>query len=204
MQEATIPDPLIGASVHSELLQASASRYLSVREVIATDLPEVAALLMESFPPPHPLLYWMSPVLKMGIYQDLRGRLAQPQQVCLIGVEKTIGVAGSEHSTIVGVVEVAVRSDSYWQPRKYAYLSNLAVRPDYRRRGVAQRLLLASERAVYDWGLREIYLHVLESNQPARQLYTQAGYSIRSADPRWLASMMGYSRKLFLCKSLRG
>lgn len=193
----------MGTSVQNQLSQSAVSRYLSVRAAVVDDLPEVAALLMQGFPPPHPLLHWMSPVLKLGIHQDLRGRLALKQHVCLIGIEKTIGVAGNEHSTIVGVVEVAVRSDSYWQPSKYAYLSNLAVLPSYRRRGVAQRLLLASERAVYDWGLRELYLHVLDTNQPARQLYAQAGYGIRSADPRWLTSLTGHSRKLFLCKSLQ-
>ena len=58
-----------------------------------------------------------------------------------------------------------------------AYLSNLAVRPPHRRKGLARQLLSACEDLVRDeWSLPEIYLHVDLLNTAAAELYHAAGY----------------------------
>lgn len=47
-----------------------------------------------------------------------------------------------------------------WIKRQgYAYVSNVAVSPAARRRGVARRLMAASEALAGEWGCRKLALH---------------------------------------------
>jgi len=58
-----------------------------------------------------------------------------------------------------------------------AYLSNLAVRPSYRRRGVAKQLLDTCEALVRDtWSMPALHLHVDLNNTAAAALYRVCGY----------------------------
>ena len=56
------------------------------------------------------------------------------------------------------------------------YISNVAVRPDYRRRGVAEALLAALEARGRALMLSFLTLEVRESNAPAVALYEKRGY----------------------------
>lgn len=58
-------------------------------------------------------------------------------------------------------------------------LSNLAVSPDARRRGVANALCNEVDALVEDWGYNEVHLLVEAANEPARTLYQEKnGYRI--------------------------
>ena len=57
-----------------------------------------------------------------------------------------------------------------------AYLSNLAVDPRHRRKGIARRLVTASERVAKLWGFEEIYLHVEDGNIAAERLYISGAW----------------------------
>lgn len=185
--------------------QSSSSSPFVVRAVRSQDLSEVSELLAESFHLQPDFMRWLIPIMRMGIYEDLRNRLrsASPNYLCLVALD-TAYKEGQE-GPIVGTVEIGLRSANPWQPRtsEYAYLSNLAVRPGNRRQGVAQQLLRACDRAVLDWGFQDIYLHVLENNQQARCLYFKSGYALETADPNWGAWLFGQPRRLFLHKNLR-
>lgn len=65
-----------------------------------------------------------------------------------------------------------------WEEVRYRpLLSNLAVAPEYRRRGIARRLLeLAEVTAREAMGFDELLLKVEQTNAPARELYRQLGY----------------------------
>ena len=53
-----------------------------------------------------------------------------------------------------------------------AYLSNVAVLPEYRRRGLASKLLFAVEHVVREeWGMSALHLHLDLRNENARRLY---------------------------------
>ena len=57
-----------------------------------------------------------------------------------------------------------------------AYVVYVAVQPEYRRRGVARRLLERAEQEARARGLAVMALAVTESNRKARTLYRTAGY----------------------------
>jgi ribosomal protein S18 acetylase RimI-like enzyme len=142
---------------------------------------------------------WAYPMLRLGIYEDLRNRLrsSSPHYVCLVAVA---GVS----EELAGTVEIALRSPYSWQSRssQYPYISNLAVKTSSRRRGVARQLLLACERTALEWGYSDLYLHVLENNHHARQLYLKTGYQVRLVEPSYSAWLFRHPKRLFLHKPL--
>lgn len=58
-----------------------------------------------------------------------------------------------------------------------AFVFNVAVEPDLRRRGYGRAIMLAAERWCQDNGLTTIGLHVFAHNPGARALYEQLGFS---------------------------
>ncbi len=70
----------------------------------------------------------------------------------------------------------AVAFALYWLIAGEAELLQIVVSPNYRRRGLAQRLLGQSEEELQKLGAETIYLEVAERNKPARRLYEQLGF----------------------------
>ncbi len=162
-------------------------------------LGQAAAVITESFHPAGDWSSWFSPLLRLAIQQDLRMRVedCSSHSICLVGMMQT---SRQTEQQIVGVIEVALRYLDVWQDSRFAYVSNLAVRPDYRQQGLGQQLLIACERQVAAWGLHELYLHVLENNQSARRLYSKLGYRVHTADIFYLGMLLGQPRRLLLHK----
>jgi ribosomal protein S18 acetylase RimI-like enzyme len=178
-----------------------------IRSVRHQDLPSLAEVLARSFHTQDGPMGWMYPLMRMGIYEDLRQRLnsKSPRQVCLIAVPATRSIASTlSPQPLVGTVEVAQRQGLFWQFRqtRYLYVSNLAVQADYRRQGVARQLLRACDRVAIEWEIPDLYLHVLENNYGARQLYAQAGYRLEKTDVGLSSLLLGQPRQLFLHKRL--
>jgi [ribosomal protein S18]-alanine N-acetyltransferase len=63
-----------------------------------------------------------------------------------------------------------------WTIADQAELGNVAVEPDSRRRGIAQRLLSAAVERARERGARECFLEVRETNLPAQELYRKNGF----------------------------
>lgn len=181
--------------------------HFSVRGAQALDLTNLADILADSFHSRTGIAGWAYPLLRLGIYEDLRNRLRStpPQYKCLVAVAAiptTTGVC----EQIAGTVEIALRFPPSWQPRgsKYPYISNLAVKTSCRRQGAAKQLLLACERTALEWGYSDLYLHVLENNHQARQLYLKSGYQLRQVEPNYGAWLLGHPKRLLLQKHLPG
>jgi [ribosomal protein S18]-alanine N-acetyltransferase len=66
---------------------------------------------------------------------------------------------------------------AYWRTLDEAMITNVAVAPDWRGRGVGRRLLDALVRQAVDEKLSGLTLEVRPSNQPARRLYEAAGFT---------------------------
>ena len=58
------------------------------------------------------------------------------------------------------------------------YVSTIDVHPDYRRLGLASRMLAIAEDAVREMGAARIILQVEVNNEPAKTLYRKLGYRI--------------------------
>jgi ribosomal protein S18 acetylase RimI-like enzyme len=174
----------------------------NIRAVKQADLIELVDVLASSFHPQTGLNQWLFPLLRLGIYEDFRQRLRSahsPDYSCLVAVK-----SGESYSPVLGTVEVTLRPTQFLliSTNPHPYLSNLAVNEIYRRQGIAHHLLLACERIVAERGYHDLYLHVLENNQPAKQLYLKAGYRIQSAEPLWCSWLLKRPRRLLLHKTL--
>jgi ribosomal protein S18 acetylase RimI-like enzyme len=145
--------------------------------------------------------------MRIGIYEDLkqRFRAAPAHYVCLASTLAASPSTATPENWLVGTVELAPPRHPPWikASNHRLYLSNLAVRGTHRRTGVARQLLMACEQTACQWGFSELCLHVMEDNQPARQLYGQAGYQLEQAEVT-LLTLCGQPRRLRLRKVLSG
>ena len=199
--------------------QSQHSSHFQIRAAQPEDLTGLAEILADSFHSQDGSLGWAYPLLRLGIYEDLRNRLrsTSPHHICLVAYDRVVraateGCPKGAGDEVAGTVEMAVRSTEPWARNgnasaksahyRYPYVSNLAVRPTHRRQGVAGHLLLSCERVALDWGFQDLYLHVLENNYQARQLYFKLGYRLYQVDSSWSTWLLGRPRQLFLHKHL--
>ena len=73
-----------------------------------------------------------------------------------------------------GIVAARVGLEAYRQP--FAELIDLCVRPEFRRRGLAERLTAECEREAASRGFRGLFLQTEIENQAAHRLYTGLGF----------------------------
>ncbi|MEB3336375.1 MAG: GNAT family N-acetyltransferase [Leptolyngbyaceae bacterium] len=205
------PFPSAHKSLGPEFLQqTSNTSRLIIRSVQSKDLLPLAEVLADSFHSRTGLACWFYPLLRMGIYEDLRSRFrsAAPDYVCLVAVEPAhptvLADSRSASEYVAGTVEMALRTSAPWQNRQsqYLYLSNLAVRKECRRQGIAQQLLQSCERIARSWGFPDLYLHVMENNDQARGLYSKLEYRLQQVEPDWGALMLRQPRRCLLHKHL--
>ena len=173
------------------------------------DLDSLAGLLADCFHGREGWLGWLHPFFRVGIYEDLRIRIRRSPKEYRCWTATVAPVKGGVGDRVlanelVGTIELSTRSSMPlgWNGGRYPYIANLAVRPDYRRQGIAKQLLLACEATARDWGFQDIYLHVLDDNQPARQLYQQLGYFSESSLAASWTWPLKRSQRLFLHKRL--
>ncbi|ACK70319.1 GCN5-related N-acetyltransferase [Gloeothece citriformis PCC 7424] len=175
-----------------------------VRPARSSDLKKVAEVLTLCFHPPQVLFSWLYPLLKLGVYEDLRARLrsASPHYQCFVACHQVItSTSTKEQEEIIGTVEISLRSEWPGTPPT-AYISNLAVSSHCRRQGIARKLLLKCEQIALEWGFKELYLHVLEDNHVAKQLYLSSGYQLHRIDFNLNSWLFGSPRRLCLIKKL--
>lgn len=178
---------------------------LEIRSARHEDLQSLAEILTNSFHPPHGLMWWMNPILKLGIYEDLRGRLnsGTAYYICLVASKIAIDECEKKRD-IVGTVEMSVRSNNSWPNLGYRhpYISNLAVKSSCRRQGVARKLLQRCEQIALAWKFQEISLHVLENNEQAKHLYFSSGYQLRQTESNFNGWVFNHPERLLLSKRL--
>ena len=171
---------------------------ITIRAAQFDDVEGLAEVLAQSFHPRQGLS-WIYPVLKLGIYEDLRSRLrsSSPHYACLVAL---IPATSEKEEEVIGTVEVALRTVWLATHSQYPYISNLAVKAAYRRQGIAQKLLSKCEQVAGDWGFQEISLHVLDNNEQARQLYSKSGYRLQKAEDSLMSWLFKRPQRLLLSK----
>jgi ribosomal protein S18 acetylase RimI-like enzyme len=87
---------------------------------------------------------------------------------------------------------------------RVAYLSNLAVRTDYRSRGLGRSLIGAVESLARRWGFEEIYLHAATQQERLLAMYGALSYQqLPDFDqPPWVLAFSGREPTRYHCKAL--
>lgn len=67
---------------------------------------------------------------------------------------------------------------AFWKVLDQIHINNLAIRPDYRRRGLARQLLVRVMEEAVRLGAPTATLEVRRSNDAARELYQSAGFKL--------------------------
>jgi ribosomal protein S18 acetylase RimI-like enzyme len=154
----------------------------------ASDIPQLVEVLMNSFYPPQRLSRWVAPLMRLGLYEDLKIRLTSQTKRYFCWVAMPMDAANPE---VLGTVELSLRQCQPWRPfcRRRAYIANLAVNPTSRRQGIAKKLLEQCETVALQWGYSTLYLHVAIDNPAAICLYQQLGYRFAQLrlKPGWLS-----------------
>ncbi|TYK00019.1 Acyl-CoA N-acyltransferases superfamily protein isoform 1 [Cucumis melo var. makuwa] len=175
---------------------------ITVREARIEDCWEVAETHCSSFFPEYsfPLDF----VLRVDRLVAMLSGLSVPngcRRICLVAV-----IGGSENDSfligpddfkiggfdgkvslnkgyVAGILTVDTVAD--FLPRKgpmrqrrtgIAYISNVAVRERFRRKGIAKKLILKAEAEARNWGCRAIALHCDTNNPGATKLYRGQGF----------------------------
>ncbi len=72
-----------------------------------------------------------------------------------------------------------------WLVVDEAHIATIATHPDFRRRGVGERILLASLRAVRAEGARRAFLEVRVGNEAAQAMYRKYGFEVTGRRPKY-------------------
>ncbi len=169
---------------------------MTIYPATLADLDALCDVLALAFHPPQGFQSLFFYFYKLSIGADLQQRLgSRERHYCCL--------AAWVDGELVGTLEISLRrlpAIRVWRPE--VYISNVAVLPQWRRRGVARRLLQGAEGIVKAWGYSTLYLHVEETNAAARSLYTSLNYEIVHVTPN-LWFWLGCPRQFLLGKWLR-
>ncbi len=83
-------------------------------------------------------------------------------------------ITRSDDDVSVGVLWLA---EDHRYGAHSAFIYDIEVRPEHRRRGHARRALLAAEALVRGWGVTHLGLNVFRQNAAAHALYRQLGFA---------------------------
>lgn len=184
-----------------------------IRAARETDLESLTDLLARSFHSQEGLGKWFYPLLRAALREDLRIRLRGKAFYCCLVATGTLPDGGlspegtpEPEEVLLGTVEMGLKSQFFlpWYCwfKSLPYLSNLAIAPSHRRRGIAAQLLQACEPIAKTWGHHDLYLHVLENNRAARALYLKAGFRVCQAESSLASVFLGQPRQLLLHKGI--
>lgn len=105
-----------------------------------------------------------------------------------------VAVLAFDRERPVGLVN-CFEGFSTFRCRPLLNIHDVVVLPEYRRQGIARKMLLEVERIARERGCCKLTLEVLEGNLPAREAYRELGFSGYELDP-------AKGRALFWEKSL--
>ncbi|KAG1678733.1 hypothetical protein FOA52_012772 [Chlamydomonas sp. UWO 241] len=115
--------------------------------------------------------------------------------------------SGARNPQLLGFAEVVfdVRQRQRFMtldpPPGSAYLCNMAVAPEARRRGVARQLVTAAEAMCQVCGSTDLYLHLRFQDEAAGYLYRSTGFTAVEEDA-WYVTLLGMDRRYLMLKSL--
>lgn len=175
-----------------------------IRAAQIKDLTPLVSVLLDSFYTQAKATQWLYWILRIGIQEDIKAKIKVPanQYACLVAT--TIHPDSAHSDRVIGTAEISQRPCETWQffPPQRAYLSNLAISPEHRRRGAARQLISTCETVARGWGFRHVYLHVMADNAAAKRLYEQSGYQLCEVSNPVLSALGLRPQRLLLSKRI--
>ncbi|KAL3780527.1 hypothetical protein HJC23_004514 [Cyclotella cryptica] len=190
--------PQLSSAPSDDIVPDSVSRQMYpspkyyIREALYSDLPQVANLMILSFSPEL-----NDPIRKLFEICRLQTNFPRPGDKDVFLVACTTAVRSTEsddsncEESIIGFCKIDGRdqtqmfrtlSQSFPQcsvliPRT-PYATDLAVHPDFRRRGVGSAIMRQAEFHAKNWGADTLFLGVESNNKSALNMYISMGYEM--------------------------
>ncbi|KAL1212429.1 GCN5-related N-acetyltransferase 10 [Cardamine amara subsp. amara] len=148
-------------------------------------------------------LFFQAEVLS-GLLYKLKNSPSD-RYACLVAEQTSEAETSSSSSSVVGVVDVTVQTESsvlrhFPGVEEYLYVSGLAVSKAQRRKKMGSTLLKACDVLCYLWGFKVLALRAYEDDAAARNLYSNAGYNVVASDPPWSSTWIGRKRRVLMTK----
>jgi ribosomal protein S18 acetylase RimI-like enzyme len=148
---------------------------------MASDLNAVADLIELCFPihqDPDGMTY-VKEMRKTAQNLRLVGSLSLNHD---LGPSRTTGFVWEDDGRILGNLSlIPLKKDV----RRVHLIANVAVHPDYRRRGIARKLTQRALAYLVRHGESQVWLQVRDDNQPAVDLYRSLGFEEQAARTTW-------------------
>ncbi|CAA0330368.1 unnamed protein product [Arabidopsis thaliana] len=147
-------------------------------------------------------MFFQAEVLSALLYKL---KNSPPDRYACLVAEQTSETETLSSSSVVGVVDVTAQTESsvlryFPGVEEYLYVSGLAVSKSQRRKKMASTLLKACDVLCYLWGFKLLALRAYEDDAAARNLYSNAGYSVVETDPLWTSTWIGRKRRVLMSK----
>eukprot|EP00871_Galdieria_phlegrea_P002258 jgi/Galph1/3032/GphlegSOOS_G1693.1 len=190
--------------------------FIELRQAKQEELMSVAEIRRIAFSPEETFSVHLTEEKRQhDIYSAIVERLKRPGTCCLVVVKRAVpdkitvqeeeenDKSPSLPSIVIGTCDVSIHdAESGLRVRnsthkRVVYVSSMAVLPQYRRKGVAKRLLNGVLDIAKLEGINEVFLHVDGTNTPAVNLYYSFGFQkYPQPIPIWLRTMARYDHVL--------
>mmetsp|Transcript_24710 Transcript_24710/g.49149 ORF Transcript_24710/g.49149 Transcript_24710/m.49149 type:complete len:304 (+) Transcript_24710:90-1001(+) len=141
-----------------------------IREAFYSDLPFAAHILVDGFYTRSILNH----AHRLGELSRLQNNFpySHPNHKMFVAIDP------NDKGRIIGFCDVDARPPRIKPAAPRPYLSDLAVRSDWKRRGVATALVRRCEECAGVWDMKNLYLRVESSNTRALDMYEGFGYVV--------------------------
>jgi len=152
------------------------SEAISIRRAVDAELPAVLELCMlveEQHERYWPLRWQRKPNIREGWLRWMRSRLEDPRLLILAAtVEQPPG-----GPRVVGALLASIETEiPIYTYKEFAFVHDIAVVENFRRRGVARDLLARAAEWAAGLGMNQLRLMAADKNVEARRLFEAAGF----------------------------
>ncbi|KAL7482477.1 hypothetical protein ACHAW6_008152 [Cyclotella cf. meneghiniana] len=174
------------------LCSQSLQKYYHIEQAKYSQLPQVAEIITHSFHPEldnNPILRPLRVLFEMDRLQSNFPYGDEDHYYFVV----SCGSGTDKDEIVVGFCDLDFRSPPTYSTypftmfsssssnhiiRQRPYLSDVAIHPEHRRRGLASSLMAEVENRARSRGVKEIYLGVAEENRGALKMYDGMGYEV--------------------------
>ncbi len=159
--------------------------------MVGEDLDEVMRIEEGSFSSPWSRGMFLGELKDNPFSNFLTARLIDPNRMggtCLPLPVRQAGAGRSEDKPWVsphGPPHIIVGYCCFWVVFGEVHIMNLAVHPDWRRKGIATRFVEETISISRKQAVQKIHLEVRRSNEPARRLYEKFGFEVIAIRPNY-------------------